>query len=94
MECIEVKWKMVRTTVSFDGVSELILEKAVRLGLAKSRTEALRMGVFALNKEYGVVKDIEMEMVARKLAKEEAEAKRKHVRMIPLEEALAPYKKR
>ncbi|MBS3058749.1 MAG: hypothetical protein J4478_05105 [Candidatus Diapherotrites archaeon] len=55
---------MVRTTVAFEGVSELILEKAVQLGLARSRTEALRMGIFALNKEYNLVKDIEQELLA------------------------------
>ena len=55
---------MVRTTVAFEGFAELVLEKAVSLGLARSRTEALRMGIFALNKEYNIVKDIESELLS------------------------------
>ncbi|MDP3742590.1 MAG: nucleotidyltransferase domain-containing protein [Candidatus Micrarchaeota archaeon] len=56
----------MRTTLAFTGVTELILEKAVQLGLARSKTDALRMGVFALNNQYRLVKDIEAEITQKK----------------------------
>lgn len=82
----------LRTTLAFNGVTELILEKAIEFGLARSKTDALRMGVFALNKEYGLVKDIEMELVERKLKKEEAEMRAKGKRYFTEGEALAKYR--
>ncbi len=82
----------MRTTLAFGGTIEVILEKAVELGLARSKTDALRLGALALNREYKLVKDIEMELVARKLKKEEAEAKRKGVRFLTEEEALSKYR--
>ena len=82
----------MRTTVALEGAAELILQKAVELGLARSKTDALRMGVFALNKEYHLIKDIEMEMVARKIKAEKAEMKRKGERYLTEEEALRKYR--
>lgn len=82
----------MRTTLQFRGVPVVILEKAVELGLARSKTDALRMGVFALNKEYGLVKDIELELVERKLKKEEKEMKLKEEKYISEKEALAKYR--
>ena len=82
----------MRTTLDFIGVPELILEKAVELGLARSKTDALRMGVFALNKEYGLVKDIELEMVGKKIKKEREEMKLKGAKYLSEEEALAKYR--
>jgi len=81
----------MRTTCEFKGTTELILEKAVELGLARSKTDALRMGVFALNREYKLVKDIEEELVARKLQMEEEEMHRKGIKYLSKEEALAKY---
>ena len=82
----------MRTTLAFKGAPELILEKAVELGLARSKTDALRMGIFALNKEFGLVKDIEMEFVERKLKNEEAEMKSKGIKYLSKEQALAKYR--
>lgn len=82
----------MRTTLQFGGAPEVILDKAVELGLARSRTEAIRMGIFALNKEYNIVKDLELEMVGRKIEKERAEMKRKGQKYIGKEEALAKYR--
>ena len=82
----------MRTTVALEGVSDLILEKAVELGLARSKTDALRMGIFALNKEYNLVKDIELELVERKLKQEEQEMKAKGIKYISEEKALAKYR--
>lgn len=82
----------MRTTLAFKGVTELILEKAVELGLARSKTDALRMGIFALNKEYRLVKDIELELAAQKMKREEAEMKKRGIRYLPEEKALAKYR--
>lgn len=78
--------------MALEGAAELILQKAVELGLARSKTDALRMGVFSLNKEYHLVKDLELEMVKRKILKEKAEMKRKGEKYLSEEEALAKYR--
>ena len=63
------------------------------MGLAKSKTDAVRMGIFALNKEYRLVKDFEMELVAKKLQQEESQMKRKRQTYSSEEKALAKYRK-
>ncbi len=83
---------MMRTTVALEGAMDLILEKAVELGLARSKTDAIRMGVFALNKEYHLVKDFELEMVARKIKSEQREMKRKGEKYVSEKDALAKYR--
>ena len=83
---------MMRTTVALEGAMDLILEKAVELGLARSKTDAIRMGVFALNKEYHLVKDFELEMVARKIKSEQREMKRKGEKYVSEKNALAKYR--
>ena len=82
----------MRTTVALRGTPELILEKAIELGLAKSKTDALRMGIFALNKEYNLIKDIELELVARKIKEEEQIMKKKGLKYLSKEKALAKYR--
>ncbi|MFH1586868.1 MAG: hypothetical protein ABID38_03365 [Candidatus Diapherotrites archaeon] len=81
----------MRTTLEFKGTPDLILEKAVELGLARSKTDALRMGVFALNREYNLIKDLEKELVARKIMKEKEEMAKKGKKYLSEEEALAKY---
>ena len=83
----------VRTTMDMKGITEIIAEKAVEVGLARSKTDALRLGILALNKEYHLVKDIEMELVALKIKQEQAEMKRKGLKYIPEKEALLKYRK-
>ena len=70
----------------------MILEKAVELGLAKSKTDALRMGLFELNDKYGLIKDVELELVRRKISKEQAEMKAKGQHYLSKEEAFAKYR--
>ncbi|PIN84818.1 MAG: hypothetical protein COV47_05365 [Candidatus Diapherotrites archaeon CG11_big_fil_rev_8_21_14_0_20_37_9] len=82
----------MRTTLQFEGVPEVILDKAVELGLARSKTDAIRMGIFALNKEYNLIKDIELEMVGRKIEKEKREMKAKGQKYIGLDEAMSKYR--
>ena len=82
----------MRTTLAFDGVTEIILGKAVEVGLARSRTEALRMGIFALNREYSLVKDIVSELAAKKMQEEENQMKAAGEEYIPEKEALRKYR--
>ena len=82
----------MRTTLAFDGVTEIILGKAVEVGLARSRTEALRMGIFALNREYSLVKDIGAELAARKMREEENNMKALGEGCVSEKEALHKYR--
>ncbi len=82
----------MRTTVEFEGVDELILSKAVEVGLARSKTGALRMGVFALNREYKLIKDIELEFVGKKIMKEKTKMNKKGEKYLSEEKALAKYR--
>jgi len=82
----------MRATLEFEGTTELILEKAVELGLARSKTDALRMGVFALNREYKLVKDIELELAARKIGKEKKAMDEKGEKYLSEEKALSKYR--
>jgi hypothetical protein len=82
----------MRTTLQFKGVPEVILDKAVELGLARSKTDAIRMGIFALNKEYNIIKDIELEMVGRKIEQQEKEMKKKGLKYLNEKEALSKYR--
>jgi hypothetical protein len=82
----------MRTTLAFEGTAELILKKAVELGLARSKTDALRMGVFALNREYKLVKDIELELVSRKVANEKKEMDEKGEKYLSEKDALGKYR--
>jgi hypothetical protein len=81
----------MRTTLEFEGFPEVILQKAVDLGIARSKTDALRMGIFALNNEFHLVENPEAEIVARKLAKEEKEMKKNNVKYLSDKEALSKY---
>lgn len=81
----------MRTTLEFEGTTELILEKAVELGLARSKTDALRMGIFALNREYHLVKDIELELVSRKIQGEKKAMAEKGEKYLNEKEALGKY---
>jgi len=78
--------------LEFEGTTELILEKAVELGLARSKTDALRMGVFALNREYKLIKDIELEFVSRKILKEKNAMTKKGEKYLSEKEALGKYR--
>ena len=82
----------MRTTLEFEGAPEIILDKAVELGLARSKTEAIRMGIFALNKEYNLIKDLELELVGRKIEKEKVEMEKKGLKYIDKDTALAKYR--
>lgn len=82
----------MRTTLEFVGFPEVILQKAVDLGIARSKTDALRMGIFALNKEFHLVENPEAALVAKKLEQEEKEMKKKGTKYLSEEQALSKYR--
>jgi hypothetical protein len=50
------------------------------------------MGMLSFNKEYGIVKDIELELVAKKMQKEQELMKKKNQKYIPYDKAMKKYK--
>jgi len=59
-------------TVKFEGVIDAILEHAVKKGLAKTKVEALRMGVLELERRYHLLEQ-EDELAVKKMQKIDAE---------------------
>ncbi|OIO25880.1 hypothetical protein AUJ14_03240 [Candidatus Micrarchaeota archaeon CG1_02_55_22] len=82
----------MRTTLEFVGLPEAILQKAVDYGIARSKTDALRMGIFSLNKEFKLVENPEAELVARKLAEEERAMKKNRAKYLSEDAALSKYR--
>jgi len=82
----------MRTTLEFVGFPERILQKVVELGIARSKTDALRMGIFSLNKEFGLIKNAEEEMVMRKLLEEETAMRKTGTKYISEKKALSKYR--
>lgn len=67
---------MARTLVDLLGPQELILEKALKLGLYKTKAEAVRGAINELDREHKIFKDaqaLEDELAARKMLQEERE---------------------
>jgi len=81
----------MRTTLAIEGAPEAIIEKAVKLGVARSRTDAIRLGILSLNKEYCLIKDLEMELVAKKIAQEKEEMKKNKQKYLSKRKALSKY---
>lgn len=69
---------MGRTLIDLMGPQELIIEKALELGLYKTKAEAVRGAINELGREYKIFKDakaLEDELVVRKMLQEEKEIK-------------------
>jgi Arc/MetJ-type ribon-helix-helix transcriptional regulator len=69
---------MARTLIDLQGPQELILEKALELGLYKTKAEAVRGAINELGREYKIFKDaqgLEDELVARKMIQIDKEIK-------------------
>jgi len=68
----------LESVIKLSGVPEDVLELLISKGYFKTKTEAIRAGVLSLGKEYKVLKspeELELDLVALKIAKEEAEMK-------------------
>jgi len=64
----------MHTTVKFEGYINEILEHAVSKGLAKTKMEALRLGVIELDHRYHLL-DREDELAVRKMQQIDKEIK-------------------
>ncbi|MEK6953716.1 MAG: DUF6290 family protein [Candidatus Micrarchaeota archaeon] len=51
----------MNVVVNFEGTLDAILGQAVKQGLAKSKSEALRMGILMLDREYSLLEKLEDE---------------------------------
>lgn len=67
----------MKTTIELTGMLERILEKAVEAGLARSKTDALRIGVIELNHSYHLIEDEEAEAVIRKIERVKEENRKR-----------------
>ncbi len=47
----------VNVNVKFVGLTDEIIQDAIRKGLAKTRTEVLRLGLFELKNKYGLLEE-------------------------------------
>ena len=85
---------MARTLINLQGPQELILEKALELGLYKTKAEAVRGAINELGREYKIFKDaqaLEDELVIRKMLQEEKETKTGKRKIISEEEVKKKY---
>ena len=74
---------MSNLLVRFEPAQEFVLNKLTRIGIYKTRSEAIRAGIMQLGKEHSLfsnANDLENELVAKKMikiSKEVSEGKRK-----------------
>lgn len=84
----------METLVKMSGVPEDILNLLVAKGYFKTKTEAFRAGILELGKEFNLLKDskeLELELVALKMVKEEAEMKTSGKKYQSLDEVKKKY---
>ena len=84
----------MRTTIEIKGFPELVLEKAVKIGLARSKTDAIKLGILSLNDKHQLVTDIKEindKHIVTIFKKQEEEMKTKGQKYITHEEVLKKY---
>ncbi len=59
----------MNVVVNFEGKLDAILAEAVKQGLAKTKSEALRMGILMLDREYSLLEKLEDEQDLREAKK-------------------------
>ena len=85
---------MARTLIDLQGPQELIIEKALELGLYKTKAEAIRGAINDLGREYKIFKDaqgLEDELVARKMKQIDNEIKQGKRKVFSEEEVKKKY---
>ena len=84
----------MRTTVDMGDFPEMVIAKAIDMGIVKTKNEAIRLSVISLNKEFNLIneKDIEMQMVAKRIDFEKQEMKNNNEKYISAKNALTKYK--
>ena len=82
------------TLVKMDGVPEDVLEILLERGYFKTKAEVIRAGVLGLGEKYGVFRtpeELERNLVALKIKKEEAEIKAKKKKYLSEAEVKKKY---
>ena len=86
----------LEAVVRLDGAVADVLERLVGLGYFRTRSEAIRVGVLELGKEFNVLRDpqeLEDMMAAAKMEKIDAEVKSGKRKVLSEGEALGKYRK-
>lgn len=81
----------MKTTIEVIGYPEIVLERAVEMGIARSKTDALRLGVLALNQIYHLLGSAEDELVIRKMCKMAEENRKAGKKPETFAQVLAKY---
>ncbi|MBI5036659.1 hypothetical protein HZC09_04935 [Candidatus Micrarchaeota archaeon] len=81
----------MKTTIEITGFWDEVLQRAVDVGLARSKTDALRIGVIELNHHYNLLEDDEAELVIRKIERTEADNRAKGLKPKTLADVLKEY---
>ena len=84
----------MRTTIEINGFPELVLEKAVSTGIARSKTDAIKISVLIMNDKYNLVnyiKEINDQKLIKAFKKREKEMKAKGQSHRTNEEVLKKY---
>jgi len=84
----------MRTTIEIKGLPELILEKAVSTGIARSKTDALKVGILIMNDKYKLVdnvKEIDDPKLIAAFKRKEKDMKANKQKYITHEEVMKKY---
>ncbi len=82
----------MKTTIEMTGFLERVLEKAVDAGIARSKTDALRIGVLELNHHYHLVPDAsEAELVTAKMERLDRETQSGKRKMLTENDVFKKY---
>lgn len=78
----------------FDGAVAVVLDKLVDMGYFRTRSEAIRMGVLELGREYGMLntpQEIEDELAAMKMQRLDEETKAGKRKLLSEKDVLRKY---
>ncbi|HIH19931.1 TPA: hypothetical protein HA244_01545 [Candidatus Micrarchaeota archaeon] len=81
----------MKTTIAFEGYLDLVLQRAVDLGIARSKTDAIRLGVFELNNKYHLAEQPETNLVIKKMQKLDDETRAGKRKTLSEEDVLKKY---
>jgi hypothetical protein len=86
--------KSMRTTIEIRGFPELVLEKAVSTGIARSKTDALKISILIMNDKFQLVdniKEINDSKLISAFKRKEKDMKAKGKKNITHDEVLKKY---
>ncbi len=81
----------MKTTIEIEGYPEFVLERAVALGIARSKTDAIRLGVLALDQQYHLVEHADDMLAIRKMQEMEEDDRKKGRKLLTEDDVLRKY---